>query len=93
MQANWTGQLGSSHFWDCNGAGCDASTLQPWDDYKYIYAPQYAPIDPNGFGVPEYGEKLWMTGAASDTLSALLGPDSGDCGHSAEGGCGKCLLV
>lgn len=34
-----------------------------------------------------------MTGAASDTLSHMLGGDDGSCGHSAEGGCGKCLLV
>ena len=91
--SNWTGQLQSSHFWDCNGASCDAGTLQPWNDYEYIYSPNYAPLDPNKYGGALHGEKMWMTGAASDTLSAMLGPDTPDCGHSEEGGCGKCLLV
>ena len=90
---NWSGTLASSHFWDCNGGGCDAGTLQPWNDAKYLYAPQYAPMDPAKHGGAKYGEKLWMTGAASDTLSHMLGPDAGNCGHSSEGGCGKCLLV
>ena len=93
MVENWTGQLQSSHFWDCNGGGCDAGTLNPWNDRKYLYAPQYAPIDPSKHGGAQYGEQLWMTGAASDTLSHMLGGDDGSCGHSAEGGCGKCLLV
>lgn len=36
-----------------------------------------------------------MTGAASDALSALMGPDADCCGSDTEGGggCGRCLLV
>ena len=36
-----------------------------------------------------------MTGAASDSLSSLLGSDDGCCGYDAafSGGCGKCVLV
>lgn len=85
--------LRSSHFWDCNGGACDARTLQPWDQNKYRYAGTYAPINPQLHGGPLYGEKLWMTGAASDTLSKLLGANDGCCGVADEGGCGKCLLV
>ena len=53
----------------------------------------YAPLDPVNHGGAKYGEKLWMTGAASDTLSAMLGPNDGCCGVDDIGGCGKCLLV
>lgn len=74
------GTLKSSHFWDCNGGACDAKTLQPWDQSKYRYAGTYAPVDPVNYGGPLYGEKMWMTGAASDALSSLLGPDDGCCG-------------
>ena len=35
----WDGTLSATHFWDCNGAACDATTLQPWDPNKYRYAP------------------------------------------------------
>jgi hypothetical protein len=89
----WSGQLKASHFWDCNGASCDAGTLQPWNDSKYVYSSNYAPLDPAKHGGAKYGEKMWMTGAASDTLASMLGPDAGSCGHSSEGACGKCLLV
>ena len=34
-----------------------------------------------------------MTGAASDALSHMLGPATGNCGNDDVGGCGKCLLV
>jgi hypothetical protein len=34
-----------------------------------------------------------MTGAASDALSAMLGPNDSCCGGEDVGGCGKCLLV
>ena len=74
------GTLKSSHFWDCNGGACDAKTLQPWDQNKYRYAGTYAPLDPINYGGPIYGEKLWMTGAASDALSNMLGPNDGCCG-------------
>jgi len=88
-------KLRATHFWDCNGAGCDAPVLQPWDERKYVYAPQYAPADPDDYGGAIYGEKLWMTGAASDTLSEKMGPDIENCGSSTEGsgGCGQCLIV
>jgi len=88
--------LTATHFWDCSGAACDALVLQPWDPARYRYSAYYAPVDPAEFpGGPAYGEKLWMTGAASDALSAALGPDDGCCGQDSEGigGCGKCLLV
>lgn len=79
-QVTWDGTLKSSHFWDCNGGACDAKTLQPWDQNKYRYAGTYAPIDPINYGGPAYGEKMWMTGASSDTLSHLMGADDGCCG-------------
>lgn len=87
--------LPATHFWDCNGAACDATRLQPWNQYEYKYAPQYAPLDPSKYGGAAYGEKLWMTGAASDALAAMLGPDSDCCGADTAGGggCGKCVLV
>eukprot|EP00419_Tripos_fusus_P028996 CAMPEP_0172727900 /NCGR_PEP_ID=MMETSP1074-20121228/91934_1 /TAXON_ID=2916 /ORGANISM="Ceratium fusus, Strain PA161109" /LENGTH=394 /DNA_ID=CAMNT_0013555093 /DNA_START=222 /DNA_END=1405 /DNA_ORIENTATION=+ len=94
---DWTGTLKSTHFWDCNGMACDATTLRDWGHppRKYKAAPQYAPMNPADFGGAKYGEKLWMVGAASDALSGALGPDSDCCGASSEGaeGCGKCLLV
>ena len=83
--------LKATHFWDCSGAACDSATLQPWDPSKYRYAPEYAPMDPTN---ALYGEKIWMTGAASNALSSLLGSDDGCCGQDGgRGGCGKCLLV
>jgi len=89
------GTLQATHFWDCNGMACDAPTIQPWDMRKYKAAPQYSPMDPEHYGGAKYGEKLWMTGAASDALSDALGPDSDCCGvdNQGGGGCGKCLLV
>lgn len=38
---------------------------------------------------------MWMTGAASDKLSAMLGPDDACCGKDGDnkGGCGKCVIV
>jgi len=83
-----------THYWDCSGQGCDATVLQPWDKTKYVAPPGYGPQDPLDFGGPSYGEKMWLTGAASDTLSELLGPDDGCCGSdNGRGGCGRCLLV
>jgi len=69
--------------------------LQPWNENKYVYAPHYAPADPADHGGAMYGEKLWMTGAASDLLSEKMGPDRENCGYSTEGGggCGQCLIV
>ena len=86
--------LTATHYWDCNGGSCDATTLQPWDEELYSFAPHYAPMVPEG-GVGQYGETLWLVGAASDELSALLGPDDSCCGRddTGSGGCGKCVLV
>jgi len=95
LSKNWRGGLQATHFWDCNGGGCDASELRPWNLREYKYAPHYAPTDPAKHGGALYGEKLWLTGAASDSLTRLLGPDSDCCGSDGDGGggCGQCLLV
>jgi len=86
-----------THYWDCSGQGCDATTLQPWDVNKYISPPGYGPQDPDAHGGALYGEKMWVTGAASDALSELMGSDDGCCGEDPNdggvGGCGKCALV
>ena len=91
----WAGTLKSTHYWDCNGQGCDATVLQPWDASSYWSPSQYAPQDPEDHGGPsEYGEKMWFTGAASDALADLLGDDDGCCGSDADStGCGKCVLL
>ena len=96
----WTGTLRSTHYWDCNGQGCDATLLQPWKTSRYSSPAGYQPQDPNDFGGPsQYGERLWMSGAASDALSELLGKDDGCCGRDWSedgrllGGCGRCVLV
>lgn len=88
-----TSTAGGSHFWDCSGMGCDAGTLQPWDPSKYKATAAYAPMDPADHGGALYGEKMWMVGAASDALSAVLGPNDPCCGSHQEGGCGKCVLI
>jgi len=84
-----------THYWDCSGQACDAPVLQPWDKSKYVSSPGYGPQNPADFGGSVYGEKMWLTGAASDALSQLAGPDDGCCGTDRDGGggCGKCLLV
>mmetsp|Transcript_42975 Transcript_42975/g.133135 ORF Transcript_42975/g.133135 Transcript_42975/m.133135 type:complete len:511 (+) Transcript_42975:57-1589(+) len=94
----WDGtNMKMTHYWDCSGQGCDAATLQPWDEHKYISPPGYGPQDPADFGGALFGEKMWLTGAASDALSGLMGPDDGCCGEDPNdggvGGCGKCALV
>ena len=96
----WTGTLRSTHYWDCNGQGCDATLLQPWKTSRYSSPAGYQPQDPDDFGGPsQYGERLWMSGAASDALSELLGKDDGCCGRDWDedgrllGGCGRCVLV
>merc|ERR1739838_64547 len=62
-----------------------------------ISPPGYGPQDPSDFGGSLYGEKMWLTGAASDALSQLMGDDDDCCGSDPNdggvGGCGKCLLV
>lgn len=90
----WKGSLQGTTFWDCNGAGCDSTVLAPFVKEKYIYAAPYAPADPADFGGSKYGEKIWMTGASSDSLAKLLGPNADCCGQDKAGsGCGQCLLV
>ena len=86
--------LSASHYYDCNGASCDAPTLQPWALNLYSFAPQYAPQRPPG-GTGALGETLWLVGAASDALSSVLGPDEACCGREnpIRGGCGRCLLT
>jgi hypothetical protein len=39
------------------------------------------------------GERMWLTGAASNDLSRLLGRADGCCGADTFGGCGRCFLV
>eukprot|EP00416_Gambierdiscus_australes_P040964 CAMPEP_0171108772 /NCGR_PEP_ID=MMETSP0766_2-20121228/69566_1 /TAXON_ID=439317 /ORGANISM="Gambierdiscus australes, Strain CAWD 149" /LENGTH=350 /DNA_ID=CAMNT_0011570367 /DNA_START=22 /DNA_END=1074 /DNA_ORIENTATION=+ len=95
-RASWQGGLSGGRFWDCNGAACDATVLQPFEARRFVYASQYAPTDPADFGGPSsHGERLWLTGRVSDAVSALLGPDSDCCGKDRDGGggCGKCLLI
>jgi len=95
LTKNWRGGMQSTHYWDCNGHGCDAAYLSPWDQSKYVSPVQYAPMNPDQFGGSVYGEKIWMTGATSDAVSQILGPDANDCGtdNGGGGGCGQCLLV
>mmetsp|Transcript_32260 Transcript_32260/g.63546 ORF Transcript_32260/g.63546 Transcript_32260/m.63546 type:complete len:418 (-) Transcript_32260:487-1740(-) len=95
LSKHWHGDLHSTHYWDCSGQGCDADHLQPWDKSKYISPPEYAPMDPEKNGGNMYGEKIWMTGATSDAVSDILGPDANGCGsdNGGGGGCGQCLLV
>lgn len=91
----WYGkELVLTHFWDCNGMGCDSATLRPWDPERYIAAPGYSPQDPSLHGGSLYGEKMWLVGAASDALARVLGSDGGCCGLDYNSpGCGKCLLI
>lgn len=101
----WDGTLAATHYWDCNGQDCDSKTVPAieetpgnwaWQPQYFSASPMYAPLDPNDHGGPSgHGEKLWATGAASDALARLLGPDDSRCGESdlSPGGCGKCLLV
>lgn len=88
------GAIKLTHFWDCNGMACDAPTLQPWDLSKYVASPGYSPQNPAHHGGAVYGEKMWLVGAASDSLSELLGEHDPCCGTSSESsGCGKCVLL
>jgi len=92
--APWEQGVKLTHFWDCNGMACDAPTLQPWDLSKYVASPGYSPQNPDNHGGAVYGEKMWLVGAASDSMSELLGEHDPCCGSSSEsGGCGKCVLM
>merc|ERR1712141_679650 len=91
---SWEQGVKLTHFWDCNGMACDAPTLQPWDLSKYVASPGYSPQNPDNHGGALYGEKMWLVGAASDSMSALLGEHDPCCGSSTESsGCGKCVLL
>jgi len=91
----WNVGLTSGHYWDCKGQSCDATHLQPWDISKYVAPPEYAPMNPDNYGGSDYGERIWMIGAVSDTLSSFLGPDANNCGsdNGGGGGCGRCMLI
>jgi len=92
----WEQGVKLTHFWDCNGMACDAPTLQPWDLSKYVASPGYSPQNPDNHGGAVYGEKMWLVGAASDSMSDLLGEHDPCCGSSndgSSGGCGKCVLM
>merc|ERR1719476_521706 len=92
--APWEQGVKLTHFWDCNGMACDAPTLQPWDLSKYVASPGYSPQNPDNHGGAVYGEKMWLVGAASDSMSELLGEHDPCCGSSSESsGCGKCVLL
>jgi hypothetical protein len=92
--APWEQGVTLTHFWDCNGMACDAPTLQPWDLSKYVASPGYSPQNPDNHGGAVYGEKMWLVGAASDSMSELLGEHDPCCGTSSESsGCGKCVLM
>jgi len=91
---SWGQGVKLTHFWDCNGMACDAPTLQPWDLSKYVASPGYSPQNPDNHGGAVYGEKMWLVGAASDSMSELLGEHDPCCGSSSESsGCGKCVLM
>jgi len=91
----WYGQdLHLTHFWDCNGMGCDATVMRPFDKWRYIASPAYSPQDPKLHGGAEYGEKMWLVGAASDTLARIFGEADPCCGLDySSPGCGRCLLI
>jgi len=93
-QPRWR-EISSAHYWDCNGQSCDVAHLQPWNASRFVAAPEYAPMDPEEYGGNAYGEKIWMTGAVSDAVSRLLGPDANNCGSDSGGGggCGQCMLI
>ena len=82
-----------THFWDCNGMGCDSTRLQPWNLDKYAAPATYAPYKPTDQEKSLHGEDLWMVGAASDTLNDLLGSDVVGRDAQQEGGCGRCVLL
>merc|ERR1712242_535609 len=63
---DWATGVKLTHFWDCNGMACDAGTLQPWDQSKYVASPGYSPQNPDNHGGAVYGERMWLVGAASD---------------------------
>jgi len=93
-QPRWR-EFSSAHYWDCKGQSCDLAHLRPWNASRFVSPPEYAPMDPEKYGGNAYGEKIWMTGAVSDAVSRLLGPDANHCGSDSGGGggCGQCMLI
>lgn len=88
----WDGyDLTMTHYWDCSGQSCDATTLSPWNYDKYRSPAGYQPQDPNDFGGPsKYGEKLWVTAAI---MNIDQGSNDACCGATSVGGCGNCILI
>jgi len=88
----WDGNdLTMTHYWDCSGQSCDATTLSPWNYSKYRSPAGYQPQDPNDFGGPsKYGEKLWVTAAI---MNIDQGSNDACCGATSAGGCGNCILI
>merc|ERR1712176_355647 len=86
------GGLVMTHYWDCSGQSCDATTLSPWDPTKYRSSPGYQPQDPNNFGGSVYGEKMWLTAAIMNIDMGLSDSCCGDT-DDGSGGCGQCVLV
>lgn len=88
----WDGDdLTMTHYWDCSGQSCDATTLSPWNYEKYRSPTGYQPQDPNDFGGPsQYGEKLWVTAAI---MNIDQGSNDACCGATSAGGCGNCILI
>ena len=96
--SDWQDGLAVTHYYDCNGQACDAPLLQPWNPDKFITPKGYMILDPNDFGGPMHGEKMWLYGAASDDLAKLLGDNVPGLGHpdSSSGpnfGCGRSILI
>jgi len=86
------GGLVMTHYWDCSGQSCDATTLSPWDTSKYRSSPGYQPQNPSNFGGSVYGEKMWLTAAI---MNIDMGQSDSCCGDTDDGsgGCGQCVLV
>merc|ERR1712157_97610 len=80
------GGLVLTHYWDCSGQSCDATTLSPWDTSKYRSSPGYQPQDPNNFGGSVYGEKMWLTAAI---MNIDMGQSDSCCGDTDDGSGGK----
>ena len=97
MNIDWKSGLRCTHYYDCGGQACDAKLLQPFDLSKFIAGPGYTVLDPNDFGGPVYGEKMWIYGAASDSFAEILGDNVSGLGEVSEGpvsgACGKSILV
>lgn len=92
QQLFWSGIHGT-HYFDCSGVSCLATTLQPWDPSKYVATIEHAPYEPVE-SEKLYNEKAWMTAAFSDFLAEISDIDEPEtcCGTNGQG-CGKCLLV